>query len=153
MADAASGSTAAPPQAGFGSSPPGGMGVTAQGFGQEGYVLDRIQPKERPDESEQNFTVGVPYYIPFSTPYRDSWEIFREEGGPSIRQLITMRRMSGQARALYRLLTMPMLAALKGCSVIPPDGQQGGTKESQFIHDMFFLPPAGGGMVYPFKRF
>jgi len=48
------------PQAGFGSSPPGGMGVTAQGFGQEGYVLDRIQPKERPGEAEENFSVGVP---------------------------------------------------------------------------------------------
>jgi hypothetical protein len=64
-----------------------------------------------------------------------------------------MRRMDGQARALYRLMTMPALAALKNCSVIPPDGQTGGTKESQFIKDMFFLPPAGGGMVWPFKRF
>lgn len=155
MADAASGSLSPPPQAGFGSSPPGGMGVTAQGFGQEGYVLDDsqlgVRPKPRPEE--ENFAVGVPYYLPFATPYRDSWEIFREEGGPSIRQLNTMRRMDGQARALYRLLTMPMLAALKNCSVTPPDGQKGGTKESQFIHDMLFLPPAAGGMIWPFKRF
>jgi len=64
-----------------------------------------------------------------------------------------MLRMDGQARALYRLLTMPALAALKNCSIVPPDGKVGGTKESQFIHDMFFLPPAAGGMVYPFKRF
>ncbi len=64
-----------------------------------------------------------------------------------------MRRMDGQARALYRLLTMPALAALKNCSVTPPDGAVGGTKESQFIHDMFFLPPAAGGMIWPFKRF
>ena len=153
MADAASGSTAPPPQAGFGSSPPGGMGVTAQGFGQEGYVLDRPDELLKPQPEQTNFSVGVPYYLPFTTPYRDSWEIFREEGGPSIRQLTTMRRMNGQARALYRLLTMPALAALKNCSVIPPDGETGGTKESQFIHDMFFLPPAGGGMMWPFKRF
>jgi hypothetical protein len=52
------------PQAGYGSSPPGGMGVTAQGFGQEGYVLaeaEMTQPKPPPEDA--NWAVGVPYYL------------------------------------------------------------------------------------------
>ena len=155
MADAASGSQAAPPQAGMGASPPGGMGVTAQGFGQEGYVLDtsELGPLPKPQPQEENFAVGVPYYLPFSTPYRDSWEVFREEGGPTIAQLEAMRRTDGQARALYRLLTMPMLAALKNADVIPADGATGGGKEVQFAKDMLFSPPSSGGMVYPLRRF
>ncbi len=50
------------PQAGMGSSPPGGMGVTSQGFGQEGYVLDDepLGLRPRPQDEEQNFAVGVP---------------------------------------------------------------------------------------------
>jgi hypothetical protein len=130
------------------------MGVTSQGFGQEGYILDTedIGPRPRPEDEQENFAVGVPYYLPFATPYRDSWEVFRDDP-ISVRQLNTMRRQDGQARALYRLLTMPMLAALKNCAVTVPDGQKGGDKEAQFIKDMFFLPPAAGGMMYPFKRF
>jgi hypothetical protein len=140
------------PQAGYGSSPPGGMGVTAQGFGQEGYVLadtDMVQPKPPPEDA--NWAVGVPYYLPFATPYRDSWEVFRDDP-VSIKQLIAMRRQDGQARALYRLMTMPILAALLGADVIPPDGQKGGKKEAQFCKDLLFAPPAMGGMTRPFKH-
>lgn len=56
------------PGAGYGSSPPGGMGVTSQGFGQEGYILDSSDegPMVRPRPDEFNFTVGVPYYLPFA---------------------------------------------------------------------------------------
>jgi hypothetical protein len=64
-----------------------------------------------------------------------------------------MRRQDGQARALYRLLTMPVLAALKDASVIPIDGQDGGEEEAQFCHDMLFLPPSAGGMTHSINRF
>ncbi len=134
-------------------SPPGGMGITTQGFGQEGYVLDSedMSLPQPPPEAE-NFAVGVPYFLPFATPYRDSWELFRDDP-VSVRQLITMRRRDGQARALYRLLSKPILASLKHCDVIPRDGEVGGVEEAQFCKDLLFLPPSAGGMTHSFTRF
>ena len=64
-----------------------------------------------------------------------------------------MRRQDGQARALFRLLTMPLLAALKNADVIPVDGQEGGTEEAQFCKDLLFAPPAMGGMTHTVMRF
>lgn len=155
MADVpSSGAGGTLPSGGYGSSPPGGMGITSQGFGQEGYVLptEGVGALPKPPPEADNFSVGVPYYLPFSTPYRDSWEVFRDDP-VSIRQLISMRRQDGQARALYRLLTKPILAALKNADVIPVDGQTGGKAEAQFIKDMFFQPAAMGGMQHTFARF
>ena len=128
------------------------MGVTSQGFGQEGYVLSDIEELPKPPPESENFATGVPYYLPFATPYRDSWEVFRQDP-VSIRQLEAMRRQDGQARALYRLLTMPILAALKNADVVQPDGVVGGDKEAQFIKDMLFSPPGMGGMQKSFKHF
>lgn len=53
------------------------MGVTTQGYGQEGYVLQDDQAQPQPPDEALNFAVGVPYFLPFATPYRDSWEVFR----------------------------------------------------------------------------
>ena len=128
------------------------MGVTSQGFGQEGYVLEDVQALPQPPPEADNFSVGVPYYLPFATPYRDSWEVFRDDP-VTVRQLITMRRRAGQARALYRLLSKPILASLKHSDVIPRDGEVGGTEEAQFCKDLLFLPPSAGGMEYSFTRF
>lgn len=132
------------------------MGITTQGFGQEGYVLDTsdIGPLPKPQAEAENFAVGVPYYLPFATPYRDSWEVFRLRDDPvTIKQLVTMRRRDGQARALYRLLTMPILASLAHADVIPRDGETGGTKEAQFCKDLLLLPASAGGMTHSFSRF
>src|ERR1700761_7888982 len=111
--------------------PPGGMGVTSQGFGQEGYQLatDDEGPLPKPPDQALNFSTGVPYFLPFATPYRDSWEVFRDDP-VSIRQLQSMRRRDGQARALYRLMTKPLLASLKGAEVLPIDGVTGGMEEA-----------------------
>lgn len=130
------------------------MGITSQGFGQEGYILDTtdLGPQPKPPPEAENFAVGVPYFLPFSVPYRDSWEIFRDDP-VSIRQLVSMRRQDGQARALYRLLTKPILAALKNADVIPADGQTGGKAEAQFCKDLLFCPPSAGGMTHTFYRF
>lgn len=130
------------------------MGVTSQGFGQEGYVLDStdVQPLPKPGPEGENFAVGVPYYLPFATPYRDSWELFRDDP-VTVTQLITMRRRDGQARALYRLLSKPILASLKHSDVIPRDGETGGTEEAKFCKDLLFLPPSAGGMTHSFTRF
>jgi hypothetical protein len=64
-----------------------------------------------------------------------------------------MRRQDGQARALYRLLTMPILAALKGADVVQADDQEGGDAEAQFCKDLLFCPPAMGGMTHTVIRF
>jgi hypothetical protein len=64
-----------------------------------------------------------------------------------------MRRQDGQARALFRLLTMPILAALKNADVIPVEGQEGGTEEAQHCKDLMFAPPAMGGMTHTVIRF
>jgi hypothetical protein len=134
--------------------PPGGMGVTSQGFGQEGYILDSEDVKglPKPPLEALNFATGVPYFLPFSTPYRDSWEVFRDDP-VSVRQLISMRRQDGQARALFRLLTMPILAALKHADVIPVEDQEGGTEEAQFAKDLLMAPPPMGGMTHSLQRF
>jgi hypothetical protein len=128
------------------------MGVTSQGFGQEGYVLDEEQQQPRPQEEQLNFATGVPYFLPFATPYRDSWEIFRDDP-VTVKQLVTMRRRDGQARALYRLLTKPMLASLKHSDVIPVDGEEGGTEEAEYCKNLLFLPANAGGMTHSFTRF
>jgi hypothetical protein len=139
---------------GLGASPPGGMGVTSQGFGQEGYVLntDDVGPQPKPDPAAQNFSVGVPYFLPFATPYRDSWQVFREDP-VTVAQLVSMRRQDGQARALYRLLTMPLLAAMKNAQVTPVKGQVGGEQEAQFCQDLLMLPASSGGMTHSWHRF
>lgn len=130
------------------------MGITTQGFGQEGYVLDTsdIGPMVKPQAEDQNFAVGVPYYLPFATPYRDSWEIFRDDP-VTVRQLVTMRRRDGQARALYRLLSMPILASLQHADVIPIDGQTGGEEEAKHCKNLLMLPKSAGGMTHSFSRF
>jgi Protein of unknown function (DUF935) len=106
----------------------------------------------RPPDEAQNFAVGVPYFLPFATPYRDSWEVFRDDP-VSIRQLVTMRRRDGQARALYRLMTKPLLAAMKNADVVPIDGITGGVEEAQFCKDLLFAPRAQGGMTHSFDKF
>jgi hypothetical protein len=130
------------------------MGVTSQGFGQEGYVLDTSDASglPKPPDEALNFSTGVPYFLPFATPYRDSWEVFRDDP-VSIRQLSAMRRRDGQARALYRLLTKPLLAALKDATVQPIDGVVGGLEEAQFCKDLLFAPPPMGGMTHSVERF
>jgi hypothetical protein len=133
-------------------SPPGGLGISAQGYGQEGYVLAENQVLPKPPPEALNFEVGVPLYAPFSTPYRNSWELFRQDP-ISIGQLITMRRRDGQARALYRLLTKPLLAALKNADVVPADGEVGGVEEARFCKDLLFAPKMAGGMTHSFDRF
>jgi hypothetical protein len=132
--------------------PPGGMGVSSQGYGQEGYVLQDEQSLVRPPDEALNFATGVPYFLPFATPYRDSWEVFRDDP-VSIRQLVTMRRRDGQARALYRLLTKPLLSAMKNADVVPADGVVGGVEEAQFCKDLLFAPRAQGGMTHSFDKF
>jgi len=118
----------------------------------------------KPTEAEFNYEIGVEYNLPFATPYTEGLsakaradkelrELLRDEGeeqGPTVAQLIAMRRLDGQARALYRLLSLPIRAALQNATFVPADD---GDAEAEFIDLQFNLPPASGGMSVTFQRF
>lgn len=107
---------------------------------------------------------GVGLNLPFTTPFyleknkglsmeeglqellNEQWG---EENGPTIPQLVAMRRMDGQARALYRLLTRPLLAALDGCTFESADKDNG---EAEFVTTALTLPPENGGMTVTLTR-
>jgi hypothetical protein len=97
------------------------------------------------------FEVGVSSHLPWTSPYRDAWEVLREED-ISVRQLAAMRRTDGQARALYRLVTLPVRAALKTATFVPEDNVEGGEEEAAFVEQMLTLPSCGGGMTVPLGR-
>lgn len=119
---------------------------------------------EVPTNKELGIEIGVEQNLPFTTPFyseeykkkkanddlnellKDGWEDY----GPSISQLVAMRRLDGQARALYRLLTLPIRAALSKSTFVPADG---GEAEAEFIDHVFNLPPEQGGMSVTFHRF
>ncbi len=105
-----------------------------------------IQPRPKAE-----FEVGVSSHLPFQTPYKSQWEALRTEE-VTVRQLMAMRQTDGQARALYRLITLPIRAALKTATFVPEDNVEGGEDEAKFIQDMFTLPSSGGGMTVPFGR-
>ena len=127
--------------------PPGGSATpTSRGaVGNEGVF---IAP---PKKNQFNYEEGVPYYLPFVTPYKGSWQIVRDEK-VTVWQLENMRRKSGQARALYRLVTMPILAALQTANFMPADNVEGGQDEAIFMEQMLTLPPEGGGMITEFEK-
>lgn len=95
--------------------------------------------------------IGVSAFLPWQMPYQSQWEALRTED-VTVRQLVAMRRTDGQARALYRLITLPIRAALKTATFVPEDNVTGGDKEAAFIQQMFTLPLTGGGMSVPFGR-
>ncbi len=139
-----------------------------------GKELEKSSTSTRKQTSPQKPTVmidklgveqGLDTNLPFSTPFRpvqlgvakntdeELQELLREESeewGPTVRQLITMRRMDGQARALYRLLTLPIRAGLAKATFVPAED---GEEEAEFIEKIFTLPPESGGMTVTTQRF
>jgi hypothetical protein len=111
---------------------------------------DAVQPRPNPGELDHEF--GVSQNLPFSTPADDgSFEVMPDiDDGPTVRQLVAMRKTDGQARALYRLITLPIRSALKQSTFVP--AEDGGEKEADFIDQMFNLPPNAGGMTTNFHR-
>lgn len=128
--------------------------------------------RETPDKTREipaneflGLEVGVDQNLAFTTPFRpvevgsrknvdeQLQEILNydsEDSGPTVRQLTTMRRMDGQARALYRLLTLPIRAALTSATFVPAED---GDEEAEFIKQVFTTAPAQGGMTVTFHRF
>lgn len=130
-------------------------------------AVSSAPPKhEPPAEYDLGVEIGVDTNLAFSTPFnpsknglaknpdeelqevaRDNWD---GEPDPSVRQLTIMRRTDGQARGLYRLLTLPIRASLTGSTFVAAEG---GEAEAEFIEQVFTLPPESGGMTVTFHRF
>src|SRR5947207_454574 len=111
-----------------------------------GNKVNGVLPKPTPDVE-----VGVSAYLPFVVPYQNAWEALRTDE-VTVKQLQAMRRTDGQARALYRLITLPIRSALKTATFVPEDNVEGGEDEATFIQQMFTLPASGGGMTVPFNK-
>lgn len=116
-----------------------------------------ISTLPKPQKRELEDEIGISANLPFTMPYRTgkngstTYEIFpteENEDEPSVKQLMTMRRTDGQARSLYRLITLPIRSALRTSTF---QAAPGGEKEAQFIRDMFTLPAVSGGMQTPFS--
>lgn len=97
--------------------------------------LEPTEIQDKPATAELDFEFGVDSELPFSIPYIDgsSVEVLREQGeeqGPSVRQLVAMRRTDGQARALYRLITLPIRSALKNSTFVAAEQPETSKKTS-----------------------
>jgi hypothetical protein len=123
------------------------------------------QAAAKPDIQSLGVELGSEANLPFSVPFNPAamgtgknadeelQEIIREESeefGPTVRQLVAMRRLDGQARALYRLLVLPIRAALTTSTFVPAED---GEAEAEFIEQVFNTPPESGGMTVTFHRF
>lgn len=98
----------------------------------------------------EDIELGVNLNAPFGTSFRDSWELMRSED-ISLQQLNTMRKTNGQARALFRLITMTIRVALKTATFVPETNTEGGEDEAKFIEQMLTLPASSGGMETPLR--
>lgn len=107
---------------------------------------DMALPKPRP-----GVEIGFDDNLPFTQPYRGSHLIYKHSE-VTTKQLIRMRRTDGQARALYRLITLPIRAALQTATFVPAQIEEGGEEEAEFIEQLFTLPPNAGGMSVPLTR-
>jgi hypothetical protein len=107
-------------------------------------------PKKDPlTDAEYGVTTPMPGGS-FQTFWGSNGEIFNEALVP-IDDLVAMRRKDGQARALNRLLTLPVRAALKDAEWVEPD-EGGAEQETEFANLMFKTPPNLGGMSTPLSK-
>ena len=115
-----------------------------------------IQPRPKEDSREYGISIRLPFSTPFLPPRgmsgrkEELYEVFSEkaEDEPDILQLQAMRRTDGQARALYRLITLPIRSALRTAKFVPTED---GDEEADFIEQMLTLPYSGGGMQTPMR--
>jgi hypothetical protein len=107
---------------------------------------NRVTPKPRP-----SIEIGFSDNMPFTEPYKGS-HLVQKHTDVTIADLVRMRRQDGQARALYRLITLPIRAALQTATFTPADNVEGGEEEAEFVQQLFNLPPNAGGMSVPFTR-
>lgn len=103
--------------------------------------------------------LGVSMAMPFSVPAvlagignydTGNAQVLLRRSDISVRQLVDMRAKDGQSRSLYRLMTLPIRAALLNASWVPATD---GEAEQEFIQAMFDLPAHAGGMETTWHRF
>jgi hypothetical protein len=89
---------------------------------------------------------GVERHMPFSSWGVDG-EVLQAPKVP-IDELVDMRRRDGQAKALMRLFTLPILASMADGKWVmaDDDGEDGDGPEVEFANMMWNLPPQAGGM-------
>lgn len=97
--------------------------------------------------------MGVPQSMPFGT-FTD-W-ITGQLLAPNnqlvpLENLVEMRRKDGTARAMLQLLRLPILRSLKDSEFIEPE--EGGEQETEFMNQVFSLPPSSGGMTVSRSKF
>jgi hypothetical protein len=68
-----------------------------------------------------------------------------------VEKLVEMRRKDGQARALLRLVQLPLRLCLQRGEFVEPEG--GGEAEAEFANQMWDLPPQAGGMTTSANKF
>jgi hypothetical protein len=109
------------------------------------FAVGGVAPKPPDPQVGQEF--GVPSNMPFTT--FDSWSNGEMLAGSTalvpIDNLVEMRQKDGTARALMRLMTLPIMRALRESEWISPD-EVDAEQEATFANAMFSLPPAMGGM-------
>lgn len=121
----------------------------------EEEVEERTAPRQPSNVQEElpqmDYEVGLQLNLPFTTPFQSEdgdvkQEVYRSgiEDEPTVRQLVNMRTRDGQARALYRLITLPIRSALNTKKIVPSSDD--GLEEADFIDQVFSLPPQLGGM-------
>lgn len=116
-----------------------------------GDVVPFAAPSLRPKQTnEEEF--GVPNTMPFGSWTTHSGELEADNHQiVPVENLMEMRKKDGQARALLRLLTLPIWrAATEGEWIAPAEG--GGEKETEFMNLMWTLPPQAGGMTISWPK-
>lgn len=87
--------------------------------------------------------IGVPDQLPFSGGF-GAQELV-DTRSITVHELNQMRRKDGQARAIHRVLTLPLRQA--PMTFIPTEGDgSDGSEEAEFVEDAFTLPLQHGGM-------
>lgn len=123
-------------------------------------ATNTVTPK--PSEMEKELGVGsvlpTQSYLEFVTGHAlEAGKAFASNNSTiPLDHLITMRRSDGQARALLRVLTLPIRHALREAEFVAPSYLPEGTstdKEVEFANQMFTLPPNHGGMTVPVGKF
>lgn len=108
--------------------------------------------KPSTQEFDREFGVqvsGLPFSETFFGPGASGRDhILVRNTEPTVKQLVEMRRNDGQARGLFRLLTMPVRAAAKKLTWVPAEG---GQKEAKFAEALLTTPAFLGGMQTSFQ--
>lgn len=115
-------------------------------------MVTKVQSGEmaKPSSRELDLEMGVQIRgMPFSEVFASGDHVLIRNQEPTVTQLVEMRRNDGQARGLFRLLTMPVRAAARRLTWLPADG---GEEEAKFAEALLGTPAVSGGMQTPFAR-